>query len=100
MSSAYLSTMRYLFLFPLLVASVAAAQYNGPESVEYDPVGDRYFVSNTQTSRIKVRDQAGTVVDFALTPNAPYGLEIMGDVLYACMGNGVRGYSLSTGAEV
>src|SRR5690606_15501437 len=32
-------------------------------------------------------------------PDAPYGLEIMGEVLYACMGDGIRGYSLSTGEE-
>ena len=78
-----------------------AAQYNGPESVEYDPIGDRYFVSNTQTRIIKVRAQDGTVSDFsAVLPNAPYGLEIMGDVLYACAGNGVRGFSLTNGQQV
>jgi len=77
------------------------AQFSGPESVEYDPVGDRYFVSNTQSSRIKVQAQGGAVTDLATgIPNAPYGLEIMGDVLYACTGNGVRGYSMATGAEV
>ena len=89
-----------LLILPVVLSTTACAQYQGPESVEYDPVGDRYFVSNTQSSRIKVRDQSGNVVDFALTPNAPYGLEIMGTVLYACMGNGVRGYDLATGAEV
>ena len=31
----------------MLISLPAAAQYSGPESVEYDPVGDRYFVSNT-----------------------------------------------------
>lgn len=69
--------------------------------MEYDPIGDRYFVSNTQSSSIKVRSQDGTVSEFVpSTPNAPYGLEILGDTLYACMGNGVRGYSLYTGEEV
>lgn len=78
-----------------------SAQYNGPESIEHDPVGDRYFVSNTQTRVIKVLDQGGTVTDFsAVLPNAPYGLEILGDVLYACVGSGVRGFSLSNGQQV
>lgn len=77
------------------------AQYSGPESVEYDPVGDRNFVSNTQSRIIKVVDAAGTVSDFtAVLANAPYGLEIMGDVLYACAGTGVRGFSLVTGQQV
>jgi DNA-binding beta-propeller fold protein YncE len=85
----------------ILSSFISAAQFNGPESVEYDPVGDRYFVSNTQSASIKVLQQDGTVSDFATgLPNAPYGLEIMDGVLYACMGSGVRGYALETGAEV
>lgn len=95
----------FLHVVVLFIAYTSAtslgAQYSGPESVEYDPVGDRYFVSNTQTRIIKVRDQAGVVSDFsAVLPNAPYGLEIMGEVLYACAGNGVRGFSLATGTQV
>lgn len=99
--------MHFILLRSLQLAVVALmvpvinAQFSGPESVEYDPVGDRYFVSNTQSSSIKILDQGGTVTDLATgLPNAPYGLEIMGDVLYACMGSGVRGYSTSTGEEV
>ena len=80
-----------LLILPFL-ALQAHAQYQGPESVEYDPVGDRYFVSNTQSNTIKVRDQAGVVTDFVSgMASAPYGLEILGDVLYACTGGGVRG---------
>jgi hypothetical protein len=88
-------------LLLIFLATTACGQYQGPESVEYDPVGDRYFVSNTQSNSIKVRTQDGTVTDFVSgMPNAPYGLEIMGGVLYACTGNGVRGYSLATGEQV
>lgn len=83
----------------LVVASVQA-QYNGPESVEYDAVGDRYFVSNTSSGVIKVRDQAGMVTDFVNVSPAPYGLEIMGDTLFACSGGGIKGYRLSDGALV
>lgn len=92
--------MRSSLLFLLLTALPCAAQYNGPESVEYDPVGDRYFVSNTAASVIRVRSQAGDVSDFVSVSPAPYGLEIMGDVLYACSGGSVKGYSLATGAQV
>lgn len=84
----------------MLISLPAAAQYSGPESVEYDPVGDRYFVSNTSGGVIKVRSQAGVVADFATVSPAPYGLEIMGDVLYACSGGAIKGYSLATGAQV
>lgn len=87
----------------IAIASVTTmrAQYSGPESVEYDPIGDRYFVSNTQSRIIKVLDQGGTVSDFtAVLTNSPYGLEIMGEVLYACAGTGVRGFSLATGQQI
>lgn len=89
------------FLHALVLPGVLLAQYSGPESVEYDASADRYLVSNTQSSAIRARSQAGTVTDFATgLPAAPYGLEIMGEVVYAAMGNGVRGYDLATGAEV
>ncbi len=76
------------------------AQYNGPESVEYDAVGDRYFVSTTTGASIKVRDQAGTVTNFVNVSPAPYGLEIMGDTLFACSGGSVKGYLLSDASLV
>ncbi|MBK8340281.1 MAG: T9SS type A sorting domain-containing protein [Flavobacteriales bacterium] len=85
-----------LALLPLL----ACSQYNGPESVEYDPTGDRYFVSNTGDGTIKQRDQLGAVTAFASVSPSPYGLEILGDTLYACSGGSVKGYLLSTGALV
>ena len=53
-----------IFVLILIATSPAVAQYNGPESVEYDPVGDRYFVSNTSSSIIKVIDQQGNVADY------------------------------------
>lgn len=95
--------MRTSVLLFAATCSIATlhAQYSGPESVEFDPIGDRYFVSNTQSSSIKVRSQAGVVTDFATSlPTAPYGLEIMGTTLYAAMGGSVRGYDLATGDEV
>lgn len=88
-----------LFLATCAVLPLTA-QYQGPESVEYDAVGDRYFVSNTASNSIKVRDQAGNVTDFVPVSPAPYGLEIKGDTLFACSGGGVKGYLLSTGTQV
>ena len=93
--------MRPSILLPLLlVCCTGNAQYNGPESVEYDAVGDRYFVSNTGSSLIKVRSQAGVVTDFVAVSPAPYGLEIKGDTLFACSGGSVKGYLLSNASPV
>ena len=82
----------------LVVQDPASAQLSNPESVEYDPVGDRYFISNTGSNSIKQRDQAGTITDLAAVTPAPYGLEIMGDVLYACSGGSIKGYDLDDGS--
>jgi DNA-binding beta-propeller fold protein YncE len=92
--------LRSLILPALLLAMPVLGQYSGPESVEYDPVGDRYFVSNTGSNQIRVRAQDGTVSTFASVSPAPYGLEIMGDTLFACSGGGVKGYLLSNGSQV
>ncbi|QQR86257.1 MAG: T9SS type A sorting domain-containing protein [Flavobacteriales bacterium] len=91
-----------IFSSALLVSATlgANAQYSNPESVEHDPVGDRYFVSNTGNGKIRQRDQAGTVTDFVTVSPAPYGIEIMDTAIYACSGGTVKGYALSTGAQV
>jgi sugar lactone lactonase YvrE len=82
-------------LAAVLLSTSGIAQYNGPESVEYDPIGDRYFVSNTQNNLIRVQDQEGNVATFVNVGSAPYGLEILGGTIYACAGSRVKGYSLS-----
>lgn len=93
--------MRQLLIIPLLAGCVGNAQYSGPESVEYDPVGDRYFVSCTGSNSIKQRAQDGTVTDFVTgISGAPYGIELKGDTLFACVGGNVKGYLTSTGEEV
>ncbi|MCB0769961.1 MAG: hypothetical protein KDC00_06100 [Flavobacteriales bacterium] len=81
-------------------ATATAGQYQGPESVEYDPDGDRYFVSNTGSNSIKQQDQSGVVTDFVTVNPAPYGLELMGDTLFACSGGSVKGYATSDGTLV
>jgi DNA-binding beta-propeller fold protein YncE len=92
--------VRCSVVLPLALGLAAQAQYNGPESVEYDPVGDRYFVSNTQSQTIKVRAQDATVSTFVQVGAAPYGLEILADTLYACVGGRVKGYALADAALV
>src|SRR5262245_62143067 len=95
-----MSNHRYTTLFTAVIAGSCLAQYDGPESVEYDAAGDRYLVSNTGDGTIKQRDQAGTVTPFASVSPSPYGLEIQGDTVYACSGGSVKGYLLSDGSLV
>lgn len=78
-----------------------AQSYSNPESVEYDASQDRYLVSNTNSGQILARDQVGNLSVFAtLTGSGPHGLEIQDSVVYACNGNRVRGFDLSSGAQV
>lgn len=93
--------MKIIYSALLLVSCTANAQYNGPESVEHDAEGERYFVSNTGSSSIKQRAYDGTVTAFASNlPTAPYGIELKGDTLFACMSGSIRGYSTVDGVEV
>ena len=93
--------MKNLFAALLFIPLALQAQYSGPESVEHDAVGQRYFVSNTGNNSINQRSYAGVVTPFATSlPGAPYGIELMGDTLFACMGGSIRGYSTDGAAQV
>lgn len=93
--------MRHILFLPLLVACTGHAQYAGPESVEYDPTGDRYFVSCNDDNSIRQRAQDGTVTVFvADAGGSPYGIELKGDTLFADVGGSVRGFLTGDGSEV
>ena len=83
------------------ISFVATAQtYNGPESVDYDVTGNRYFISNKNNGQILARDASGNLSVFAsgISPN-PYGLEMAWGNLYACCGGYVYGYDM-TGTQI
>lgn len=93
--------MRVLLLPALAVLASCHGQYSGPESVEYDAIADRCFVSCTDDNSIRQRAQDGTVGVFvADAGGAPYGLELKGDTLFANVGGGIKGFLTATGAEV
>lgn len=93
--------IKILFATSVLISCTANAQYSGPESVEHDAAGQRYFVSNTGSSSIMQQAYDGTVTAFVSNlPTAPYGIELKGDTLFACMGGAIRGYSTVDGVEV
>ncbi|MEO8733279.1 MAG: T9SS type A sorting domain-containing protein [Flavobacteriales bacterium] len=93
--------MRLSTLLLLLLPWQSNAQYNGPESVEHDAAGQRYFISNTGSNTILQRDYDGTVTTFVDNlPSSPYGLELKGDTLFACIGGSIEGFDRSTGTLV
>ena len=82
--------------------SLTAQTFNSPESVEYDDAGMRWFVGQNGSGQIHVYSPgSNTLLPFASGLGAgPHGLEIMGDTLYACDGASIKGYLLSSGAQV
>lgn len=86
-----LSTLLFAVAFP------AFAQFNSPESVEYDASANRYIVSNTDNGELLsfVPGQAPTL--FTADVNSPHGLAEYNGVIYVCDGSWVKGFTLSDG---
>ena len=94
--------MKNFTLFALLFISIQSfAQLNGPESIEYDVTNNRYLIANSANGKIMQRDASGNISTFVsgVSPN-PYGIEIVGNTVYACCGGKVIGYDLITATEV
>jgi len=94
-----------LSLFFILVSVATFAQsYDGPESVEYDFGNDRWLIGNKNSNQVLARDTDGNlsvlIPQSEIGNTGPYGIEIVGDVLYTCCGSRVKGFSLTTLDEV
>jgi hypothetical protein len=95
------STLLSLITLILFGLQISAQTYNGSESVEFDAANNRYLVSNTGSGQILARAANGTLSVFksGISPS-PYGLEILGNTVYACCGGSIKGFDLTTGNEV
>ena len=83
----------------LACACVSLAQTpNIIEAVEYDPGGNRWFVSNG--SSLLVTGNQGAEWDFFGEAQASHGMEVLNGHLYAIGNNVIRAYDLETAAEV
>lgn len=96
--------MKHLYrTFVLLfsIVQLAAGQtYNGPESIEFDYVNNRWLVANKSNGTILARSANGTLSTFAsgFASSGPYGIEIVGNYLYACASGGtLYKFNLGTG---
>lgn len=92
---------KLLYLFFLLPLFAAAQSYNGPESVDCDTTTGNWYISNTGSKKILRRTPAGVLQEFISGfTGGPYGLEVVGDRIYACDGNKVKGFLLTDGSPV
>lgn len=88
----------------LLACTALAAQaqtLSNPESVEFHPRSGRLLISNTSGGgSILARDGAGTLSVFTNDPGSPYGIELLGGVLYVLDSGFLRGYDIDSAVRV
>lgn len=91
----------YSIVFIVLPFLAFSQSYSNPESVAFDASNNRYLISNSNNGQIISRAANGTLSVFksGISPN-PYGIEVVGNVVYACCGGVVKGYSLSDASLV
>jgi hypothetical protein len=90
-----------LFISFLFLYSLYFGQLNGPESIDFDPINNRYLIANKSNGKIMQRSSNGTISQFigGISPN-PYGIEVVGTTVYACCSGKVLGFDLTTGLQV
>jgi hypothetical protein len=94
----------FYLLFNAMVFSLTAQTFNSPESVEYDTLNKRWIAGQNGSGEIHIY-KPGTatlkqLVAAGSLPSGPHGIEILGNTVYACDGSFIKGFNLSTGAQV
>lgn len=78
-----------------------AQSFSSPESVEWDAANSRWLIANPGSGNILSQTVGNPPQSFSSGCTAgPYGIEILGNVVYANDGGRIRGYNLSNGTEV
>lgn len=93
--------MKNLFLLAALaIQTIVLAQTpSNIEAVEYEPVGNRWFVSNGGSTMLVTSD-AGESWEYFGSANASYGMEVMNGVLYVIHNNAITAYDVNTADEL
>jgi sugar lactone lactonase YvrE len=87
-------------LLTVFLSSQSFSQTLGTiESAEYDPINHRFLISNS-TSIVEVDGSGNEVAYFGTEPQASYGMEVMGNALFAITANQIKAYDLTSGLQV
>lgn len=87
-------------IFTLMMSAACMglfAQVNGPESVDFDPNTDLYYISNKGNGRILVGPEGGPYAQFTASVSSPHGIEVIGNTVYVCDGNVIKAFEVGTG---
>lgn len=80
------------FLLGTLSTMLALAQnYTNIEAVEYDPAGNRFFISNSNSI---IQRNADESLEFFGNVDASHGMEVMNGMLFAISANTIYAYDL------
>ena len=86
------------FLLALTTASTQAQSLTAIEGVEYDPTNQIFLVGNGNNV---VRMHSDAIPQGTLgAAKSNYGMEVMNGVLFSIVGTAIRGYDVTTGAQV
>jgi len=91
--------LSYLLLLLGSFGNASAQSLSGVESVEYDPVNNRYLASSDGISIISIAPDGG-LSHFGSGLVADYGMEVVGNTLFAIAGTRIKGYDLTSAAVV
>lgn len=91
--------MKFIFtiLFSTAVLSAFSQNLTDVESVEFDPVTERFLVTNG-SSIVIIDDNEDPDGTLGTGAGASYGMEVMNGVLWAISNNQVKGYNVSDGS--
>ena len=95
-----MKTLPFLLFFIVLNSILCAQTLSGIESAEYDPINHRFLVSNG--SGVMEVDASGNAIGVigGGTPQADYGMEIIGNTLFSVVGSTVKAYQLDSGSLI
>lgn len=96
--------MKFLYLtffvcFFCFFVPTYGQDFNTIESAEFDPVNHRFLISNSNGVLV-VDDQGEPISEMPGDATAQFGMEVVGNVLFAIVGDDVRAYDLTSGAEL
>ena len=79
--------------------SLLAQSLSGVESVEYDPINNRYLASSDNSAIVAIAPNGGLSY-FGTDTDADYGMEVMNGTLFVISNNDIKGYDLVSENEV
>ena len=85
----------YTLLAILITSHLSAQTPSGIEAAEYDPSGERWFVSCGSSTLLSTSD-LGESWDYFGSANASHGMEVMNGALFTIYNNQIFAYDLNT----